>query len=87
PPATPGQSDKLPLHIPVRMGLVGTKSGQDLTLTLSGEKLGNDAVIHLTEDEQTFVFTDVAEAPVPSLLRDFSAPVKLHFPYSREDLA
>ncbi|MGP5710644.1 aminopeptidase N [Vreelandella alkaliphila] len=86
-PATPGQSDKLPLHIPVRMGLVGTKSGQDLTLTLSGEKLGNDAVIHLTEDEQAFVFTDVAEAPVPSLLRDFSAPVKLHFPYSREDLA
>ncbi|MGO3769029.1 MAG: aminopeptidase N, partial [Vreelandella alkaliphila] len=86
-PATPGQSDKLPLHIPVRMGLVGTKSGQDLTLTLSGEKLGNDAVIHLTEDEQRFVFTDVAEAPVPSLLRDFSAPVKLHFPYSREDLA
>jgi len=86
-PATPGQPDKLPLHIPVRMGLVGTKSGQDLTLTMSGEKLGKDAVIHLTEDEQTFVFTDVAEAPVPSLLRDFSAPVKLHFPYSREDLA
>ncbi|WP_404470968.1 aminopeptidase N [Vreelandella venusta] len=86
-PATPGQLDKLPLHIPVRMGLVGTKSGQDLTLTLDGEKLGKDAVIHLRDDEQTFVFTDVAEAPVPSLLRDFSAPVKLHFPYSREDLA
>ncbi|WP_404342202.1 aminopeptidase N [Vreelandella venusta] len=86
-PATPGQPDKHPLHIPVRMGLVGTKSGQDLTLTLEGEKLGKDAVIHLTDDEQTFVFTDVAEAPVPSLLRDFSAPVKLHFPYSREDLA
>ncbi|MDX1715131.1 MAG: aminopeptidase N, partial [Halomonas venusta] len=86
-PATPGQADKLPLHIPIRMGLVGTKSGQDLTLTLSGEKLGSDAVIHLTEDEQRFVFSDVAEAPVPSLLRDFSAPVKLHFPYSREDLA
>ncbi|MGY0552199.1 aminopeptidase N [Vreelandella sp. 2A-K22] len=86
-PATPGQSDKLPLHIPVRMGLVGTKSGQDLTLTLNGEKLGKDAVIHLRDDEQTFVFTDVAEAPVPSLLREFSAPVKLHYPYSREDLA
>ena len=86
-PATPGQPDKQPLHIPVRMGLVGTKSGQDLTLTLEGEKLGKDAVIHLTDDEQTFIFTDVAEAPVPSLLRDFSAPVKLHFPYSREDLA
>ncbi|MFS8172659.1 aminopeptidase N [Vreelandella titanicae] len=86
-PATPGQSDKLPLHIPVRMGLVGTKSGQDLTLTLNGEKLGKYAVIHLRDDEQTFVFTDVAEAPVPSLLREFSAPVKLHYPYSREDLA
>lgn len=86
-PATPGQPDKLPLHIPVRMGLVGTKSGQDLTLTLNGEKLGKDAVIHLRDDEQTFVFTDVAEAPVTSLLREFSAPVKLHYPYSREDLA
>ncbi|CEP36672.1 MULTISPECIES: aminopeptidase N [unclassified Halomonas] len=86
-PATPGQPDKLPLHIPVRMGLVGTKSGQDLTLTLNGEKIGKDAVIHLRDDEQTFVFTDVAEAPVPSLLREFSAPVKIHYPYSREDLA
>ncbi|MCC5903201.1 MAG: aminopeptidase N [Halomonas sp.] len=86
-PATPGQPDKLPLHIPVRMGLVGTKSGKDLSLTVNGEALGKDAVIHLREYEQTFVFTDVAEAPVPSLLRDFSAPVKLHFPYSREDLA
>ena len=86
-PATPGQPDKQPLHIPVRMGLVGTKSGQDLTLTLDGNKIGKDAVIHLTDDEQTFIFTEVAEAPVPSLLRDFSAPVKLHFPYSREDLA
>ncbi|MGP9765590.1 aminopeptidase N [Halomonas sp. AOP13-D3-9] len=86
-PSTPGQPDKLPLHIPVRMGLVGTKSGQDLTLTLNGEKIGKDAVIHLRDDEQTFVFTDVAEAPVPSLLREFSAPVKIHYPYSREDLA
>ncbi len=86
-PITPGQTHKLPLHIPVRMGLVGTKSGHDLTLTLDGEKHGKDTVIHLREAEQTFVFTDVAEAPTPSLLRNFSAPVKLHFPYSREDLA
>ncbi|WP_346798942.1 aminopeptidase N [Halomonas sp. Bachu 37] len=86
-PATPGQPEKQALHIPVRMGLVGTKSGRDLTMTLDGESLGKDGVIHLCEDERTFVFTDVAEAPVPSLLRSFSAPVKLHFPYSREDLA
>jgi len=96
-PPTPGQPDKLPLHIPIRMGLVGTKSGRDLTLTLSGENgtdengdketLGTDGVLHLREAEQTFVFTDVEEAPVPSLLRGFSAPVKLRYPYSREELA
>jgi aminopeptidase N len=86
-PATPGQADKLALHIPVRLGLVGTKSGRDLPLTLDSQSLGRDAVIHLREDEQTFVFTDVDEAPVPSLFRGLSAPVKLHMPYSREDLA
>ncbi|MDY7115679.1 aminopeptidase N [Halomonas sp. SSL-5] len=86
-PVTPGQPDKQPLHIPVRLGLVGTKSGRDLPLTLDGEALGSDAVIHLREAEQEFLFTDVSEAPVPSLLRGFSAPVKLRFPYGREDLA
>ncbi|GHE20436.1 aminopeptidase N [Halomonas urumqiensis] len=86
-PATPGQYDKQALHIPVRLGLVGTKSGRDLPLTLDGESLGSDTVIHLREEEQEFVFTDVSEAPVPSLLRGFSAPVKLRFPYGREDLA
>ncbi|MCG6658701.1 aminopeptidase N [Halomonas campisalis] len=86
-PATPDQPDKLPLHIPIRLGLVGTKSGRDLPLTLDGESLGTDAVIHLREDEQEFVFTEVSEAPVPSLARGFSAPVKLRFPYGREDLA
>ncbi|WP_163576977.1 aminopeptidase N [Halomonas faecis] len=86
-PATPDQPEKLPLHIPIRMGLVGTKSGEDLTLTLDGERLERDTVIHLREEEQTFVFTDVPEAPVPSLARGFSAPAKLRFPYGREDLA
>ncbi|MDZ7853636.1 MAG: aminopeptidase N [Halomonas sp.] len=86
-PATPGQPDKRALHIPVRLGLVGTKSGRDLRLTLDGESLGSDAVIHLREEEQEFLFTDVSEAPIPSLLRGFSAPVRLHFPFGREDLA
>ncbi|KAA0012549.1 aminopeptidase N [Billgrantia pellis] len=86
-PATPDQPEKLALHIPIRMGLVGTKSGRDLALTLDGKPLDRDGVIHLREAEQTFVFTDVPEAPVPSLLRGFSAPVQLRFPYGREDLA
>ena len=86
-PATPGQPEKQALHIPILLGLVGTKSGRDLSMTLDGESLGRDAVIHLREDEQEFIFSDIEEAPVPSLLRGFSAPVKLSFPYSREDLA
>ncbi len=80
------------MPIRLRLGLVGTKSGHDLTLKLAdaeggSETLGKDAVIHLREAEQTFVFQDVEEAPVPSLLRGFSAPVKLRYPYSREELA
>ncbi|MBE0488190.1 MAG: aminopeptidase N [Halomonas sp.] len=86
-PATPGQPDKQSLHIPIRLGLVGTKSGRDLPLTLEGKTLGSDTVLELREAEQEFLFTDVSEAPVPSLLRGFSAPVKLRFPYGREDLA
>ncbi|SDM02678.1 aminopeptidase N [Modicisalibacter muralis] len=90
-PATPGQPNKQPLHIPVRIGLVGTKSGEDLALTLNGsqgkQSLSEGGVLHLREAEQTFVLSDVAEAPVPSLLRGFSAPVKLRFPYGREDLS
>jgi aminopeptidase N len=43
-------------------------------------------VLELTAAEQTFVFQRVQEKPVPSLLRGFSAPVKLHYDYSRDDL-
>ncbi|ODC02761.1 aminopeptidase N [Terasakiispira papahanaumokuakeensis] len=85
-PATPGQADKLPLHIPVRMGLVGP-NGHDLPLELNGEQLGTETVLHLREAEQTFTFHNIAAEPVPSLLRGFSAPVKLAFDYSREQLA
>ena len=86
-PPTPGQAEKAPLHIPVRMGLVGTKSGRDLSLTLDGEALGTETVLHLRDSEQTYVFTGIDEAPTPSLLRGFSAPVYLRYPYSREELS
>lgn len=39
--------------------------------------LGTSTVLLLKEAEQTFVFTEVEEEPVPSLLRGFSAPVKM----------
>lgn len=84
-PATPGQTTKSALHIPVRMGLLD-KNGNAIALELEGEHLGEETVLHLTKDSQQFKFTNVTERPVPSLLRDFSAPVKLKTAYSDADL-
>ena len=76
-----------PYHIPVAVGLVGP-DGADLPARLKGEREAvGERVLSLTEEVQEFVFEDVAAAPVPSLLRGFSAPVILDFPYSDEDLA
>lgn len=43
----------------------------------SDGELGSEIVLRLEQESQTFVFTEVAERPVLSVLRDFSAPVKL----------
>jgi len=75
-PPTPGQGVKKPMHIPVRFGLVG-QNGDDLAVErATGGRIEGD-VIHLTEASQTIVFHDVSSRPVPSLLRGFSAPVRL----------
>jgi aminopeptidase N len=86
-PATPGQSEKLPFVIPVALGLLDAQ-GNELPLRLQGESAAQGAsrVLSVTEAEQTFTFEGVAEKPLPSLLRGFSAPVKLHFPYDRDQL-
>ena len=78
-PSTPGQASKVPFHIPLSVGLVG-RSGEALPLSLTGEDAPNPPttrVLDITERKQAFTFTDILEPPVPSLLRDFSAPVKL----------
>ncbi|HWV08919.1 MAG TPA: aminopeptidase N, partial [Pseudomonas sp.] len=86
-PATPGQAEKLPFVIPVELGLLDTQ-GRELPLRLNGEAAGTatSRVISITEAEQVVTFVDVVEKPLPSLLRGFSAPVKLSFPYSRDQL-
>ncbi|MCS0592514.1 aminopeptidase N [Massilia norwichensis] len=84
-PATPGQPEKLPFHIPVAVGLLG-KDGRDLPLVIDGQPKGSTAVLELTEADQTFVFSDVPEQPTPSILRDFSAPVILKHGYSDAEL-
>ena len=70
-----------PFYIPIKLGLISEKTGKDLTSSLQ-KKNADEHVLYLTEAEQIFVFTDVAEKPIPSLLRDFSAPVKLNYTYS-----
>ncbi|SEN16689.1 aminopeptidase N [Pseudomonas sp. ok272] len=86
-PATPDNVEKLPFVIPVALGLLD-RSGAEVALRLSGEPAaqGTSRVISVTEAEQTFTFVDVPQFPLPSLLRGFSAPVKLSFPYSRDQL-
>ncbi len=76
-PATQDQSDKQPLVIPLRMGLIGA-DGEPVTLNLAHtETTEQECVLEITEADQTFVFEDVPERPVASLLRGFSAPVIL----------
>jgi aminopeptidase N len=86
---TPGQAEKLACHIPVTVGLVD-RNGKDLPLALAGETAttaaASERILSLTETTQEFVFTNIDETPVPSLLRDFSAPVVLDFPYADTDL-
>ncbi len=86
-PPTPGQPDKAPMHIPLAVGLIGP-DGADLPLRLLGEAApqGTSRVLHVRSAEETFVFEDVAERPVPSLLRGFSAPVRLKSDETDADL-
>ena len=86
-PPTPGQPNKEPFVIPVALGLLDV-NGAEIALRLQGEDAasGTTRVLAVSEAEQTFTFVDVPEHPLPSLLRGFSAPVKLEFPYSRDQL-
>ncbi len=85
---TPGQPHKKPMHIPVRLGMLGT-DGRALPLTLEGENATgpDERVLELTEAEQQFMFVDVPERPLLSLGRRFSAPAIFRTTLSREDHA
>jgi aminopeptidase N len=87
-PATPGQPEKAPFHIPLALGLLDAR-GAELPLQLEGENApseGKTRVLELRDTEQTFRFINIPQAPVPSLLRGFSAPVKLNVDYSDDEL-
>ncbi|ASG65793.1 aminopeptidase N [Idiomarina piscisalsi] len=77
-PATPGQSEKAPFHIPVKWSAYSLK-GQPL-------QLSDDQLIHLKDKELTLSFENVAEQPVLSLFENFSAPVKVKRDISDDEL-
>ena len=82
--ATPGQSEKVPLHIPLGLGLVGP-DGEDMPLDLDGHGTLNAPLIELTERRQTYRFRNVPQRPVLSLNRGFSAPVQITASASVDD--
>lgn len=69
--ATPGQATKQAFHIPVKLGLLDNQ-GKEILNTL----------LQVKKSEETFQFNQVASHPIPSLLRSFSAPVKINYDYS-----
>lgn len=82
-PPTPEQTEKLALHIPLDIELYA-EDGAVIPLQSGGQAVSS--VLNVTEPEQTFVFEQVPQAPVISLLREFSAPVKLDYPYTDKQL-
>jgi aminopeptidase N len=76
-PPTPGHARKEPMPIPLKLGLLGS-NGDDLPLKLAGGTPLSNGLIEVSGREQTFTFADIPTAPTPSLLRDFSAPVRLN---------
>jgi len=84
----PGQGEFEPMHLPVRMGLLSAKDGSDLPLHGEVPEAGaTEVVLELTAAKTCVTFTGIDERPVPSLLRGFSAPVRLELEASKADLA
>jgi len=84
-PATPGQTTKEPMHIPLSFALILDNGSTAEPASVSGGEVTGD-VLHLTERSQTFTFSGISSRPVLSLNRSFSAPINLSFAQSTEDL-
>ncbi|XP_027340209.1 puromycin-sensitive aminopeptidase isoform X5 [Abrus precatorius] len=95
-PPTPGQPVKEPVFIPVAVGLLGS-NGKDIPLRSvyhngilqsisSNDQLVFTTVLRVTKKEEEFIFTDISERPVPSLLRGYSAPIRLESDLTNSEL-
>ncbi len=84
------QSNAEPFLIPIELGLIA-QDGTQISASLS-DRSENKAdcfdgkVFQLTETQQSLIFKGIDQEPVPSLLRNFSAPIKLNYAYSRDQL-
>ena len=76
-PATPGQPAKEAFVIPVALGLLDA-AGREIA--------GSARTVVLSEASLTVTFDEIDAAPVPSILRGFSAPVVLEYDYSDAEL-
>ncbi|MES2625607.1 MAG: aminopeptidase N [Pseudomonadota bacterium] len=85
-PPTPRQLVKQPFFIPLSMGLLDSNGNQLPVQLTAADKPATNKVLWVTEASQDFTFLNVPESPVPALLRGFSAPIKLHMDYSRDEL-
>jgi aminopeptidase N len=89
-PPTPGQTDKDPFVIPIALGLVLPGEG-DFKLAAQDVEGASDeevarGLIELTQKQRRITFHNVPARPVPSLLRGFSAPVRLIYAANEADL-
>ena len=88
--SSPGQPEKQPLHIPLAVALLDG-DGKELPLRLAGEpahaREQRSRVLSVRQPTERFLFVDVPTPPTPSLLRGFSAPVRLHMQYTDTELA
>jgi aminopeptidase N len=87
-PPTHDQPLKQPLLIPFAMGLL-SEAGEQIPLRVAGDDTAVmfTRVLLLKDEHQSFVFENIAGKPIPSLLRNFSAPVKLVYDYTAGELA
>lgn len=78
-PPTPEESHKKDFYIPLAIGLLDPVTGEDLLNPAT-------QILNIKQKTETFQFKNMTQQPIPSLLRNFSAPVKLNYDYSDDDL-
>jgi aminopeptidase N len=86
-PPTPDQNEKMPFHIPIKFGLLGS-NGKELAFVSQQTTKDSEGapLIHLKAAKEVIEFSQVSERPVASLFRGFSAPVNVEWSRPVEDL-